>query len=104
MRLSSDSPQRLDIFLVLAVRREIPEFKAAVAAVLEQANIDVPDAGTPGYRELTKSPYRMVEKALTKGPGKGEGKASGERTMGRVCSDDDYDTSSSSYDDVVVFE
>ena len=35
------------------------------------------------------------------GEGKGEGKASGERTMGRVCSDDDYDTSSSSYDDVV---
>ena len=35
------------------------------------------------------------------GEGKGEGKNSGERTMGRVCSDDDYDTSSSSYDDVV---
>ena len=30
------------------------------------------------------------------GEGKGEGKSSGERTMGRVCSDDDYDTSSSS--------
>ena len=35
------------------------------------------------------------------GEGKGEGESSGERTMGRVCSDDDYDTSSSSYDDVV---
>ena len=44
--------------LVLAVRREIPAFKAAVAAVLAAA-------GAPGtatsYRELTKSPYRMIE-------------------------------------------
>ena len=36
-----------------------------------------------------------------RGEGKNEGRCSGERTMGRVCSDDDYDTSSSSYDDVV---
>ena len=57
---------------MLAVRREIPAFKAAVATVLAAA-------GAPGtaasYRELTKSLYRMIEKALTKGPRKAEGEA-----------------------------
>jgi hypothetical protein len=57
--------------LVLMVREEIPAYKAIVQGVVAQAAAaSGATAPTTIYRpgDQTKSPYRMVEKALTKGP------------------------------------
>jgi hypothetical protein len=59
--------------LVLMTRERIPDYKSIVAGVVEQAVAALPISSLgpatifrPG--DETKSPYRMVEKALTKGP------------------------------------
>jgi hypothetical protein len=58
--------------LVLMVREQIPAYKAMVEGVVAQAAAAISGAAPPTtiYRpgDQTKSPYRMVEKALTKGP------------------------------------
>lgn len=76
--------------LVLMVRANIPEFKAAVEAVVAQAfpaaaapnvnaaavAVSLPTVSLPApasfqkvsFRPETKAPYRIIEKALTKGP------------------------------------
>jgi hypothetical protein len=58
--------------LVLMVREEIPAYKAIVEGVVAQAAAAISSTMplTTTYRpgDQTKSPYRMVEKALTKGP------------------------------------
>lgn len=56
--------------LVLMVRENIPFYKEAVEAIVADANVTVAVAPTIIYRpnDETKSPYRILEKALTKGP------------------------------------
>jgi hypothetical protein len=55
--------------LVLMVREQIPAFKAMIVDVVEQVTSSSSVAPPmTRYRPTTKSPYRMVEKALTKGP------------------------------------
>ena len=58
--------------LVLQVREHIPAYKQAIeATVAEAASASggfVTTAPTISFRHETKAPYRIIEKALTKGP------------------------------------
>lgn len=61
--------------LVLAVRKQIPLFQAAVSLTVAQAAADSGGNAAPTsiiYRphNETKAPYRIIEKALIKGPNK----------------------------------
>jgi hypothetical protein len=60
------------IELVLRTREHIPTFKTIVHGVVKQAETieEAQATGTVIYRphDQTKSPYRLIEKALTKGP------------------------------------
>jgi hypothetical protein len=69
----SGQPEKELIPLVFAVRAAIPEFEDAVKKVVAAANAaaalfdgDLVIYFRPG--DATKTPYRMIEKALTKGP------------------------------------
>lgn len=53
--------------LVLFTRRRIPAYKRMVTEVVDSVNLVVKVI----FRDQTKSPYRMIEKALTKGPNRG---------------------------------
>lgn len=67
-------PTKELIPLVLMTREQIPEYKSTIAKVLKDADSSSTFAGnfTVIYRpdDITKAPYRMFEKALTKGPNK----------------------------------